>query len=143
MFQYLFRVEGSGECGPVSVTELLIHSPLAGQGTSETRGTDLFSALHSLPCFCAFSPLFFLAHLLLFKKNVERGPTIYHALILILSWRSREGLFMMIKESQLVWRKRGAVATRGPLSPGNFLHSSDTLPSLNTQYSCLLVSIIL
>lgn len=51
---------------------------------------------------------------------------------------------MAIEESELVGRrKRGAVEIRGPLSPGNSPHSSDTLPSLNTQCSRLPVNIIL
>lgn len=33
-FQYLFRVEGRRESGPVSMTELLIDSVLLGQGKS-------------------------------------------------------------------------------------------------------------
>lgn len=41
------------------------------------------------------------------------------------------------------WEEKRSCGDKGPLSPGNSPHSTDTLPSLNTQYSCLLVSIIL
>ena len=42
------------------------------------------------------------------------------------------------------WEEKwSSVDTRCPVGAGNCPHYSDTVPSLNTRYSCLLVSIIL
>lgn len=112
-FQYLFRVEGRRESGPVSMTE-----PFNWFCSSWTREVILKPGAQI--CFLPCTPfLIFVLSLLssssptrFYSGSMYRGPTMYRALILILSWKSREGLLMMTEESELVGRKRGAVETR-------------------------------
>lgn len=70
-----------------------------------------------------------------YSTGIQGGPSICGALILSLSWRSREGALAMIKDSELVGKK-----VRNCEDLETLPHSSDTLPSLNMHRSYLLVS---
>lgn len=122
MFQYLSALQVEENMVQIIICDRAVIPPLLlDKGShSETWDTVLFSALHSLPCFWAPSPPL-PSPTQFYSTSLQGGPTIYRAWILTLSWNSREELFVMIEESELVGKKIGTVETGGPFESWKFL----------------------